>query len=120
MIIAVDFDGTLVEHKYPQIGETIPDVLEFVKQIKASGNKFILFTCRNGKELEKAIRWCIENGIPPDAVNDDVEEIKNSNFGRSKSCKPFADVYLDDRAVSLSALKYLLVMVGNTKKDGEV
>lgn len=114
MIIAVDFDGTLVEHKYPTIGETIPHVLEFVKQTKASGNKYILFTCRNGKELEEAIRWCIENGIPPDAVNDDVEEIKNSDFGRSKSCKPFADVYLDDRAVNLTALKYLLT------KEGEV
>lgn len=109
MIIAVDFDGTLVEHKYPTIGETIPYVLEFVRQAKSSGNKFILFTCRSGKELSDAVQWCIDNGIAPDAVNDDVEEVKNSDFGRSKSCKPFANIYLDDRAVSIETLKLMTI-----------
>lgn len=107
MIIAVDFDGTLVEHKYPKIGAVIQETLTFVQEAKAKGTKFILHTCRNGKELQEAIDWCKLNGIEPDAVNDDVPEVKNSDFGREKSSKPFAHLYIDDRACTLSMLKPL-------------
>lgn len=109
MIIAVDFDGTLVEHKYPEIGKTIHHVLNFVRDGKRNGNKIILHTCRHGKELEEAIKWMKDRDIEPDAVNDDVPSVKNSDFGRSKSNKPFANIYLDDRAVSLEMLKAMTI-----------
>ena len=114
MIIAVDFDGTLVEHKYPEIGETIPHVLSFVREAKEKGHKIILFTCRHGQDLDEAVKWCKDRAIEPDAINDDVPSVKDSDFGRMKSCKPFADIYLDDRAVSPESLKAMTI---NSKRE---
>ncbi len=112
LIFAVDFDGTLVEHNFPNIGATKTDVLEFVRKLQAQGHKFILFTCRNGASLQEAINWCIDRGIPPDAVNDDVKSIKESAFGKEKSVKPFAHYYVDDCAVSIVDIDKLKSKLG--------
>lgn len=108
MIFCVDFDGTLVSHEYPEIGVTNEKVLAFVRKIKADGHQFILFTCRGAERTAQAVDWCEKNGIKPDAVNDDVEAIKQTNFGKNKSVKPFADWYLDDRAMTLDMVEGLL------------
>lgn len=98
-IYAVDFDGTLCENAWPEIGEPHIDVIEHVKQLRQDGNKLILWTCREGACLEKAISWCAEREIVFDAINDNLEEIKESFGGNSR--KIVADYYMDDRALPI-------------------
>ncbi len=100
-ILAVDFDGTLCKHDYPEIGPPTP-VLSYVKQKKSEGWKIILWTCRGGEDLQEAIDWCKRIwGLEFDAINEDLPEIKEGSFGKTKSCKVFADLYLDDRNISI-------------------
>lgn len=102
--VACDFDGTLCEDAFPEIGEAKLDVIERVKEHKANGGKVILWTCRDGEYLEEAVIWCKKQGIEFDSVNEDIDEIKNADFGRDKSVKVFADEYWDDKAVNVQKL----------------
>ena len=102
-IIACDFDGTLCENKFPQIGEPRKDILDKLKKEKSSGAKIILWTCREGDVLAEAIEWCKKFNIIFDAINENVEEVL-SWMGAS-SRKIYATEYWDDRAVSISSLK---------------
>ena len=94
MIIAVDFDGTIAEHKYPSIGKEIPYALETLKLIKEKGHQIILWTYRSGKELEKAVQFCEKRGLKFHAVNNNFE---GEEFDNTYSRKIYADVYIDDR-----------------------
>jgi len=94
MIIAVDFDGTIVEHRYPYLGKEIPFAIESLKLIQKKGHQLILWTYRAGKELEDAVEFCRENGLEFYAVNKNYpEEIFDENISR----KINADIYIDDR-----------------------
>ena len=106
-ILCVDFDGTLCSHEFPEIGKPNLHVIEFVKNFRKEGNKVILHTCRGGKCLEKALRWCERQGLEFDAINDDLPEIKETRFGKTKSKKIYANIYLDDKAVHPESLKIL-------------
>lgn len=96
MTIAVDFDGTIVEHKYPQIGEEIPFAIDTLKMLIRDHHKLILWSVREGELLEEAINWCKERGVEFYAVNHDYPEEKweeNPHFSR----KLKADIFIDDR-----------------------
>lgn len=95
-IIAVDFDGTLCIDNYPDIGTPNIPLIYLLKQLKQQGKKTILWTCRCGKELEKAKEWCKSLGLEFDAVNENLPEIIEK-YG-SNSRKIFADVYIDDKS----------------------
>lgn len=95
-IIAVDFDGTLCENRYPEIGKPNRLIINYVKEQKAKGAKIILWTCRVGDMLYNAVKWCEEQNIIFDAVNKNLPEIIES-FG-TDTRKIFADEYLDDRS----------------------
>ena len=71
MVIALDFDGTIVEHKYPAIGEEIPFATETIRMLIAERHKVILWSVREGKLLDEAVNWCRERGIDFYAVNRD-------------------------------------------------
>lgn len=101
MIIAVDFDGTLCVHEFPKIGPARLDIIDKLKEVQSKGFKLILWTCRSGKPLNEAVAWCKERGLLFDAVNDDIPAIKRSDFGKSKSIKVFANIYLDDKNIDL-------------------
>ena len=101
-LIAVDFDGTLCEHKYPDIGNPNIKLIEKLKLLIKEGHKIILWTCRDGICLDEAVEWCKEQGIKLSAVNEDIDSVKKSLFGREKSCKIYADIYLDDRNISIA------------------
>lgn len=90
MIIAVDFDGTLCNYKNPGIGEPKLEVIEKVKEL-AADNFLILWSCRKGKALKEAVKWCEQYGLFFDAVN------KNAP-GKKSSRKIYADWYIDDKA----------------------
>ena len=96
-IIAVDFDGTLCENKYPEIGEPNNALLDELKIRKRNGAKIILWTCRVGDQLEQAIDWCQDHGLVFDAVNQNLPEIVESFGGDCR--KVFAHEYIDDRNV---------------------
>lgn len=93
MIIAVDFDGTIVEQKYPSIGKEIPFAIETLKLLQKSGHQLILWTYRAGTELEKAIEFCQKRGLEFYAVNKNYpEEVYSERISR----KIKADLYIDD------------------------
>ena len=98
MIIAVDFDGTIVEHKYPAIGKERPFATETLKKLIAHGHRLILWTVREGRLLDEAVAFCRERGVEFYAVNRDYpEEEKEHNKHYSRKLK--ADVWIDDRNV---------------------
>lgn len=94
MIIAVDFDGTIVEHRYPKIGKALPNSIKVLKKLKAEGHILILWTYRSGDELNEAIKYCKKNGLEFDAINNNS---KDEVYDTSYSRKIYADLYIDDR-----------------------
>lgn len=95
MTIAVDFDGTIVEHKYPEIGKEKAFAIETLKDLQAEGHKLILWTSREGKLLEDAVAFCKERGLTFYAVNSQYPE--KYMFKKSEGRKVVADLYIDDR-----------------------
>ncbi len=94
MTIAVDFDGTIVDHEYPEIGKPKLFVFETLKALQEKGHQLILWTYRAGKELDEAVDYCRKNGIEFYAVNKNYpEEIYDNTISR----KIIADIYIDDR-----------------------
>lgn len=95
MIIAVDFDGTIVEHKYPEIGKERLFAFETLKALQNDGHQLILWTIRTGKELEEAVNYCKENGVEFYAINSNYpEEVFDPE---TTSRKVLVDMYIDDR-----------------------
>lgn len=97
MTIAVDFDGTIVEHRYPEIGAPIPFAIETLSQLISDGHKVILWTVREGKLLDQAVEYLRANGIEPYAVNSNYPNAAWSGTGVAR--KITADVYIDDRNI---------------------
>jgi hydroxymethylpyrimidine pyrophosphatase-like HAD family hydrolase len=96
MKIAVDFDGTIVEHMYPRIGKPMPFAFETLKELQALGHDLILWTYRAGKELEEAIEFCKKFGLEFYAIN---ESYPYEEFDDTVSRKIYADIYIDDRNI---------------------
>ena len=96
MVIAVDFDGTIVEHRYPAIGKELPFAIETLRKLAKEGHRLILWTVREGKCLDEAIEFCRSRGLEFYAVNRDYpeeEQERNNHFSR----KIKADLWIDDR-----------------------
>ena len=97
MLIAVDFDGTIVEHRYPKIGKEIPFAIQTLKQLIQDGHRLILWTIRHGESLQAAVDWCKERGVEFYAINRDYAEQEDAQGDRSPKVK--CDMYIDDRNV---------------------
>ena len=97
-IYAVDFDGTLCEDSWPDIGKPNCILIPALLELKANGDKLILWTCRTGDLLVKAVAWCKKQGLEFDAINENLPEM----IGQvgSESRKVFADIYIDDKSIS--------------------
>lgn len=104
MIIAVDFDGTVVTNKYPSIGQLLPHAKRVLHRLKQSGHDLILWTCRCDNAFKEAVAWCKEQGLPFDLYND-VTEGTIELYGLPEPAKElrfykvFADVYIDDKSL---------------------
>jgi len=96
MIIAVDFDGTIVKHKYPAIGKEIPYAVKTLKLFQDKGHRLILWTYRSGKKLEEAVDFCTKKGLIFYAINSNYE---GEEFDDTISRKIYADLYIDDRNI---------------------
>ena len=122
-IIAVDFDGTLCENKWPDIGAPNMRVINYVKNERKNGVKIILWTCREGELLDNALAWCAEQGLEFDEVNKNVPEAVELFGGDSR--KIYADEYLDDKAAWIDLIfgqsepykKIMLVEDGSVDYD---
>lgn len=120
LILCVDFDGTIVQDAFPNIGEPRQGrfhrtFIEDLIYLQKKGHKIILWTCREGEHLEQAVAFCKERGLVFDAINDDLDEVKQKytdkleiwrESGRAR--KVFANYYIDDRAVGLGDLNFFL------------
>lgn len=95
MTIAIDFDGTIVEHKYPKIGLERPFAIDTLKLLIEDRHRLILWSVREGKLLDEAVEWCRERGVEFYAVNKDYTEEQGSDHGFSRKVK--ADLFIDDR-----------------------
>lgn len=102
-IYAVDFDGTLAVTRFPEIIEPRHKAIAAVKMLKVYGHKVILWTSRDGKDLEAAVEWCRGQGLEFDAVNAPLPE-QVERWGNDTR-KAYADFYIDDKAVSVKALE---------------
>lgn len=97
--IAVDFDGTLFERKdFPSFGKPRWDVINRLKkEIRENKARTILWTCREGDDLNLAVYACKAVGLTFTAVNENTMEHKA--VFKNDCRKVFADEYWDDRAV---------------------
>jgi hypothetical protein len=109
-IISVDFDGTLCQNAYPEIGAPNGFIIAYVKDQKALGAELILNTMREGKMLDVAVEWCREQGVEFDAVNDNLGRMKA--FYANNPRKIFANEYIDDHNVSFSEIALIVTDQG--------
>ena len=95
MTIAIDFDGTIVEHRYPEIGPEIPFAIDTLKMLINDRHRLILWSVREGVLLEEAVEYCRKRGVEFYAVNKDYPEEKTTDSNFSRKLK--VDMFIDDR-----------------------
>lgn len=94
-IIAIDFDGTIVEDAYPSIGRAKIFAFETLKKLQEGGHRLILWTYRHGKTLDEAVEFCEKNGIHFYAINN---SFAGENFDKNNASRKLnADIFIDDR-----------------------
>lgn len=92
--ICVDFDGTMVDHRYPSIGLPVPGAITWCKIFQEMGIDIILWTMRSDKELDDAVKYMNDNGITLYGVNDNPSQKRWTN-----SRKVYSPMYIDDAAI---------------------
>lgn len=92
--IAIDFDGTCVEHDYPAVGMDVEGAVDTLRALNKRGHRLILYTMRSGEKLEAALKWFKERKITLWAVNRNPEQEE-----WTESPKVYADIYIDDSAL---------------------
>jgi len=97
MHIAVDFDGTIVEHRYPHIGKEIPFAVVTLKTLAKEGHKLVLWTVREGELLDEAVEWCRERGLEFFAINRDYPDASSEPTDGGRKLR--VDMFIDDRNV---------------------
>jgi len=100
-VIAIDFDGTLCEHKFPDIGNEVPGAFAVLRELVAAGHRLILWTMRNDNKpdgecyvLAEAVEWCRARGVEFWSVNSNPEQ---ASWSQSQKC--YAHYYIDDAAI---------------------
>ena len=93
-VVCCDFDGTIVEHKFPDIGRLLPGAIAVLKEIKSAGHQLVIWTCRENRYKEEAVAFLVSQGVKPDAVNQNVIDVAPDN---KDPRKVFGNIYIDDR-----------------------
>lgn len=95
-VIAIDFDNTMVLDDYPKIGQDNPMAVDTMKLMLERGHKIILYTIRQGEELDAAVKWCEDRDIELYGIN------KNkAQSSWNKSPKIYAHYYIDDKNIGI-------------------
>lgn len=113
MIIAIDFDGTIVENSYPDIGTPKLSVINAIKAMQEAGHEFILWTCRDGELLDQAVQFLEQQGLHFTKINQDSDYHLNAYEGTPR--KIGADLYVDDKALSPDSFVEIARMVEKWK-----
>jgi len=92
--IAIDFDGTIVKHEFPKVGEPIPECIDYLKQLNKLGARLILNTMRSGKGLEEAVNYLKENDVELFGIN-----VNPDQTAWTCSPKVYGHIYVDDAAL---------------------
>lgn len=95
MRIAIGFDGTIVQDKYPEIGPARNSAVDVIKRLEAEGHTLILWTTRSGPYLEEAVRWCKDHGLVFYSINSNHPDYVRKIDYKGKSPKVSADIYID-------------------------
>lgn len=114
-IIAVDFDGTLIQgNTWPDVdGTPEKDLIEHLIREQENGTKIILNTCRVGEALDIAVDYCRVQGLEFDAVNENLPELIEA-YGND--CRKIsADVYIDDKACRPESVSWKFLNIYNYK-----
>lgn len=98
MTIGIDFDGTIVEHRYPEIGKERPFATATLRKLIEDGHKLILWSVREGALLEEAVEWCRKRGVVFYAVNRDYDE-DDPEHNKNYSRKLKVQLFIDDRNI---------------------
>lgn len=112
--IAIDFDGTLCEDKFPEIGAPNRCLISLLVEYKKMNPniRYILWTCRDNhtaeRHLDKAVAWCKEHGLEFDAVNENLPEVKAMFDNDTR--KVFANRYLDDKNISIKDMEWVIAV----------
>jgi len=93
MYIAVDFDGTCVDHRYPEIGKVVPMAIETLKEFMKNGDELFLNTMRSGVELMEAVNWLYDRGVVLSGINENPNQKEWTD-----SPKVYGHIYIDDAA----------------------
>lgn len=93
MILAIDFDGTCVDHRYPEVGADVPGAAEWLARFAEAGASLILWTMRSGRPLDDAVAWFAAKGLPLFGVNENPDQ-----HHWTQSPKAYAHAYIDDAA----------------------
>ena len=96
MIIAIDFDGTIVEDQFPDVGKMIPGAREAINKLYADGYTIIIWSCRTGIKKARAIEWLVMNGIKFHYFNKSCQTNVAAHGGKDTR-KVYANLYIDDR-----------------------
>ena len=96
MVIAIDFDGTIVEHEFPYIGKELPFAIDTLRMLQKEGHQLILWSYRSGEYLDEAVKFCRDRGLEFYAINKNYPE---EEYDDSISRKIIADMYIDDRNI---------------------
>jgi hypothetical protein len=96
LVIAIDFDGTIVDDAYPKIGKPKLFAFETLKRLQKDGHRLILWTYRSDIRLDEAVNFCKKHGVEFYAVNKSFPE---ERFDYTKSRKIHADLFIDDRNI---------------------
>ena len=100
MVIAVDFDGTIVTHEYPEIGREIPFAIDTLKRLQSEGHhQLILWTVREGELLKEAVEFCRERGLEFYAINNNYPESERID---DQPRKLNAELFIDDRNLEIT------------------
>ena len=94
LIYGIDFDGTIVEEKFPVVGKPKMEVIDFIRRLKRAGHRWILITMREEKYLDDALSFLAMYDILPDGVNDNLPD-RVEMWGNNPR-KVYADIYIDD------------------------
>ena len=99
-ILAIDFDGTIVEHRYPDVGELKPNAVKIINRLHAEGFTIIIWTCRGQADLVSDHLEVL--GIKYDYINENAPNVREMfGVGPDEEWEPsrkiYADIYIDDR-----------------------
>jgi len=98
MIIALDFDGTCCKHLHPSVGDEIDGCVDVLRELTEEGHELILWTCRDGYELELAVQWFVKHKLELAAIQSNSPNVPYAGL---VSRKIYAHLYIDDRGLGI-------------------